>query len=73
MEILDNYKMLSDKVNSIQTSSGTTGDQVASGLMNLKNIMIDMLKYTSRLVQTSQAIFIINNFNLRKSIWRRWP
>lgn len=64
VEILDNYKMLSDKVNSIQTSSGATGDQVASGLMNLKNIMIDMLKYTSRLVQTSQAIFIINNFNL---------
>lgn len=64
VEILDNYKLLSDKVNSIQTSSSITGDQIASGLISLKSNIIDMLKYTPQLVQTIQVIAIVNNFNL---------
>jgi hypothetical protein len=64
VEILDNYKLLSDKVSSIQTSSGVTGDQVASNIMNLKLIIIDIMKYKQRLVQTNQVIAIVNNLNL---------
>lgn len=64
VEILDNYKSLSDKVNSIQTSSGNTGDQVASGIMSLKPLITSVMNYKHQLVQTSQVIAIVDNMNL---------
>jgi hypothetical protein len=63
VEILDNYKLLTDKVNSIQTSSGNTGDQVANLIIGLKPLITSVMNYKHQLVQTSQTIAVVDNMN----------